>query len=83
MRPIHVQHESLAAFVARLRSGDACACCGARLIAVDRRAGSTGPTVSSADRTNVVVYCPDCGSELSDEECPEAAHSWRALSSAA
>jgi hypothetical protein len=83
MRPSHVQHESLAAFLARVRPGDACACCGAKLVAADRRAGSAGPTAASGDHTGAAVYCPACGCELSDEEIPEAAHSWRTLSPAA
>jgi hypothetical protein len=60
--------ESLAAFLARIRPGDACACCGAVLQPL-HRGPRLGHLVSGQTTTRPVVdvVCPECGCEISEE----------------
>ena len=60
--------ESLATFLARVRPGDTCACCGAVLQPLHRgpRLGEVAPGQTSMP-TVVAVVCPECGCEISEE----------------
>ncbi len=76
--------ESLGAFLSRVRPGDSCSCCGATLQAsaqVIERAASPGGTCTV--RLAVVVVCPECGSEVSDEVGADTEAAWGQLSPAA
>ena len=81
------RQESLAAFLARVRPGGACACCGATLRALDRGSKTScpipGAAVSGLRLAVAVVICPECGCEVSEEAGPDAEEGLRELSSAA
>ena len=76
--------ETLGAYLARIRPGDRCACCGAILQPVGggRRMGR-GPTGVSDVRPAQAVVCPDCGCEISEESGNDAEESRERLSPAA
>jgi len=59
--------ETLAAFLARIRPGDRCACCGAVM----------------QSRWAQAVACPECGCEISEEDGSDAEEHPRRLSTAA
>ena len=75
--------ESLAAFLARIRPGDTCACCGAVLQPLHRgpRLGRVASDQTGA-RMVVAVVCPECGCEIS-EETGDAEENQRVLNPAA
>ena len=79
------RQESLAAFLARVRPGDSCACCGATLQSAHR--GSTvARSISGSSALRLaaeVIVCPACGCEISEETGPDAEEVRRALSPAA
>lgn len=75
--------ETLAAFLARVRPGDACACCGALLQPLNRGA-RTSPNVSiSSSVRPAAVMCPECGCEISEETNADAEENVRELCPAA
>lgn len=79
------RQESLAAFLARVRPGDSCTCCGATLQSIDpgRRSAGSKSSPSSLRLAAEVIVCPACGCEISEETGPDAEESRRALSPAA
>ena len=79
------RQESLAAFLARVRPGDSCACCGATLQSMSRnlRTGRTISGPSGPRPATAVIVCPECGCEISEETGPDAEESRRELSPAA
>jgi hypothetical protein len=84
--------DSLGAFLARVRPGDRCACCGAILQPLDRgpRLGPSAPgrvfgaggAAQSAPAAQAVM-CPECGCEVSEEASAGTGEDLRELSSAA
>jgi hypothetical protein len=79
------RHDSLAAFLARVRPGDSCACCGATLQSVHRGSkAARGTSGSSALRLAAdAVVCPECGCEIAEETGPDVEEGLKELSSAA
>ena len=76
--------ESLAAFLARVRPGDRCACCGAILQPLDRGARTGHIASATSDlRPLAAVMCPECGCEISEETKADAEENLRRLSPAA
>lgn len=78
--------ESLAAFLARVRPGDTCACCGAVLQPLNRgsRGSRTGQNASSPSHVRpAAVMCPECGCEISEETTADAEENARELCPAA
>lgn len=65
MKPREPREESLGAYLARLAPGSQCACCKGRLEAEPgpRRCGSRSGMV----REVIALFCPVCGSEVSEE----------------
>jgi hypothetical protein len=84
--------DSLGAFLARVRPGDRCACCGAVLQPLDRGPGlgrsapgrgfGTGGAAQSSPAVQAVM-CPECGCEITEEVSADAGEDLRELSSAA
>lgn len=84
MSTTHSSPETLGAFLARIRPGDRCACCGGVLRPLDRgaRVGRNAEGLSALGPAEG-VYCPDCGSEIFEEAGPEAEDGLSWLSPAA
>ena len=76
--------ESLAAFLARIRPGDRCACCGAILQSI-HRGSRTDRVATGPSNLNpaAAVACPECGCEISDDNGLEAEENLGALNPAA
>ena len=77
--------ETLGAFLARVRPGDACACCGAALRStsrVQRTARTTSVSLGSRLPSPALV-CPECGCEISEETGTDVEESRRELTAAA
>lgn len=76
--------ESLAGFLARVRPGDRCICCGAVLhpLTAGPRLGHVARGLSGLPRTRAVA-CPECGFEVSEEPGDDAEDDLRRLSPAA
>jgi hypothetical protein len=81
----HGRQESLATFLARVKPGDSCACCGAALRSLDRGGKTTRSTSTVGGRhvPSTVIVCPACGCEISEEAGPDAEEAWSELSPAA
>ena len=79
------RQESLAAFLARIRPGDSCACCGATLQSARRGSkAARGISDSSALRLAAeAIVCPECGYEIAEDTGPDAEEGRKELSSAA
>ena len=77
--------ESLAAFLAGIRPGDLCSCCGATLRSVHRGSKAVrGSADSSSLRPAAeAIVCPACGCEISEELGPDAEESRKELNAAA
>ncbi len=83
--PTRGPQESLAAFLAGIRPGDSCSCCGATLRSVHRGSkASRGSSDSSGLRLAAeAIVCPACGCELCEEIGPDAEESRKELNPAA
>ena len=79
------RQESLAAFLARVRPGDSCACCGATLQSVHRGSKAVrGIAGSAALRLAAeAIVCPECGCEIAEDTGPDVEEGRKELSSAA
>jgi hypothetical protein len=78
------QSESLAVFLARLRPGDRCVCCGAALQPLAAGGRRTRPGAGPPDLRAVVgVCCPACGCEVAEEASGDAGEGLRELGTAA
>ncbi len=79
------RQDSLAGYLARVRPGDSCACCGATLQSSDRGARGTRSTSSGSPLrlAAAVIICPECGCEISEETGPDAGEAPRELTPAA
>ncbi len=84
MEHVEARPESLATFLARLRPGDRCTCCGAALrpVVQETRPARTGTHVAGASRPQTLV-CPDCGCEISEDPGADAEGHLRELIQAA
>jgi hypothetical protein len=78
------QRETLSAFLARVRPGDSCTCCGSTLKLLGRGTKISGVASGSGPRRAVeAIVCPDCGCEISEETGSDAEENLRLLSPAA
>jgi hypothetical protein len=70
----HGRQETLGAFLARVKPGDSCTCCGGTLRAVTRAplAGRGAVTPSVLHLASTVIVCPECGCEISEDTGPDA-----------
>jgi hypothetical protein len=85
MNCIQGRQESLAAFLARVRPGDSCACCGGTLQSADPGLKAARSTSGHSGRrlAAAALVCPECGCEISEETGPDAENSRKELSPAA
>jgi hypothetical protein len=80
---------SLGELISALRPGDICLWCGGRLRSgtalrqVDGGAVGGPPRASGPDASDVVLYCPDCGSEICAAGTATRTHGCTALGNAA